>query len=145
MTPSLNASHEAIKEAEKALSIRLPEGLKAIWLVCNGLDYPHDWRIYPVFDRSMAKKCWGHMVEENRRSAYDYIQKDLIKIAGDSYGNHLVLKVTDGVAGEDIYVWNHETTALRKSPITFAKIQAKAEQRIEGIKKKIARRMKKRR
>lgn len=143
MKPTFNASQQAIDEAEKALGIRLPDGLKAVWVVCNGLDYPQDWRIYPVFDKAMAKKCWGHIVEENRRSSYDYIQDDLLKIAGDSYGNHLVLKVADGVAGEDIYSWNHETTAIRKSAITFAKIQAKAQRRVDGIMKKIARNMKK--
>jgi len=145
MKPSLNASQEAIDDAEKALGVRLPEDLKRIWLVCNGLEYPQDWRIYPVFDKRMPKKCWGHIAEENRRSSFDYIQEDLLKIAGDSYGNHLVLKVTAGVAGEDIYSWNHETTGLRKSAITFAKIQAKTERRVEDIKKRIARSMKKRR
>ncbi len=145
MKPTLNASQEAIDEAEKALGIQFPEGLKCIWLISNGLDYPQDWRIYPVFDKSMPKKCWGHIAEENRRSSYDYIQEDLLKIGGDSYGNHLVLKVTGGVAGEDIYAWNHETTKLRKSPITFVKIQAKAQKRVDSIMKKIARSMKKKR
>lgn len=145
MTPQLDASQQAIDAAEKALGIRLPDGLKAIWLVCNGLDYPQDWRIYPVFDKAMPKKCWGHIVEENKRTSSDYIQEDLLKIAGDSYGNRLVLMVVDGVAGEDIYSWNHETTGLRRSPITFAKIQAKARQRVDGVMRKIARSEKKRR
>ena len=145
MKLSLSASQEAIDEAEKALGIIFPDDLKRIWLICNGLEYPQDWRIYPVFDRSKAKKCWGHIAEENRRCSYDHIQKDLLKIASDSYGNHLTLRVIDGVAGEDIFTWNHETTRLRKSPITFAKIKARAERRIEAIEKKIARSMKRKR
>jgi len=84
ITPSLNASQEAIDQAEQTLGIRLPKALKEVWRVCNGLDYPQDWRIYPVFDKAMAKKSWGHIAEENRRSSYDYIQEGLLKIAGDS-------------------------------------------------------------
>ena len=144
MNPSFSASTEAIAEAEASLGVRLPDGLKQVWAISNGLDYPQDWRVYPVFDKSMPKKCWGHIVEENKRSSYDYIQDDLLKVARDSYGNHLVLKVAHNVAGDTIYIWNHETTALRKSPITFEKIQTKAQKRIGGIMKKISRNMKKR-
>ena len=144
MKPSLNASQAAIDEAEKALGIILPEELKQVWSISNGLEYPQDWRIYPVFDKSMPKKSWGHIVEENKRSSYDYIQPDLLKIAGDSYGNHLVIKVNDGAAGKDIFFWNHETTNLKKSPITLLKIQARAKKRVADIEKKIARSMKKR-
>jgi hypothetical protein len=145
ISPSLNASQEAINEAEKILDIRLPEELKHVWLICNGFDYPPDWRIFPVFDKSMPKKCWGNIVEENKKSSYDYIQEDLLKIASDSYGNNLVLRVSNGIAGDSLYTWDHETTKLRKSSITFTKLQTKARKRVENIQMKIARNLKKRR
>ncbi|MBN2384559.1 SMI1/KNR4 family protein [bacterium] len=145
MKPSLNASAEAIIEAERALGVTLPEELKQVWAMSNGLDYPQDWRIYPVFDKSMPRKSWGHIVEENKRSAHDYMQADLLKIASDSYGNHLVLKMSEGIAGKDIFFWDHETANLQKSSITLLNIQAGAKKRVEDIEKKMARGMKKKR
>lgn len=137
------APNQCIAQAEEQLGILLPEGLKAIWRLSNGLDYPQDWRIYPVFNPQNTRKSWGHIVEENTRRSYDYIQENLVKIAGDSYGNHLVLVVQDGKAGEQIYHWNHETSTLRKSPINFEKILVKAQRRYEKIEKQIQRSIKK--
>jgi cell wall assembly regulator SMI1 len=139
------APQNLIAQAEEQLGILLPEGLKRIWCISNGLEYPQDWRIYPVFNPKNTRKSWGHIVEENTRRQDEYIQENLLKIAGDSYGNHLVLVVQDGKAGEQIYHWNHETSKLRKSPITFEKILAKAKRRYEKIEKQIQRNMRKKR
>jgi len=144
MKISISASEEAIIEAEKQLGIHLPDALKAIWRASNGLEYPQDWRIYPVFDPDKPKKSWGHLVEENKRHSYDYIQEGLLKIASDSYGNHLILRVEGGIAHPMIYKWDHETTKLKKSAITLEKIHARALKRRDKILKKIEISMKKR-
>jgi hypothetical protein len=46
-------------EAEKQLGIRLPDDLKAVWRISNDLEYPQDWRVYPVFDPANPRKSWG--------------------------------------------------------------------------------------
>ena len=139
----IGAQQMHIVQAEKHLGILFPEGLKNIWLISNGLEYPQDWRIYPVFDPRNPRKSWGHIVEENTRQQYEDMQENFLKIAGDSYGNHLVLVVQDGQAGEHIYHWNHETAKIRKSPITFEKILVKAKKRHEKIEKQIRKNMRK--
>lgn len=139
MEVNISASDDAITEAENQLGVCLPNALKDVWRASNGLEYPQDWRVYPVFDRERPKKSWGNIVEENRRQPHDYIQEGLLKIASDSYGNHLVLRLKRGVAHPTVYRWDHETAKLKKSTITLEKIVDRALKRRTSILKKIER------
>jgi hypothetical protein len=113
--------------------------LKDVWRVSNGLRYARDWRVYPVFDRGKPKKSWGHIVEENSKTTYDYFPEGLLRIASDSYGNYLVLKVEGGIARPTVYRWDHETANLKKSPVTLGKLLEVARKRRSSILKKIER------
>ena len=139
----IGATSESIMEAEKDLNLILPITLKEIWLQSNGLDYPNDWRIFPVFDKQNSRKSWGHIVEENKRSVNDYIPEELLKIASDSFGNKLVLKKEGNSISNEIFLWDHETNKIKKSMITLEKILTKAKKRKEKILKQIEKNLKK--
>jgi hypothetical protein len=53
---NLSAPDAAISEAESQLGVLLPNGLKEVWRISNGLHSAQDWRVYPVFDRGKPKK-----------------------------------------------------------------------------------------
>ncbi|MHB1455953.1 MAG: SMI1/KNR4 family protein [Armatimonadota bacterium] len=116
---NLGASIDAIKTAEQELGIEFPGTLKEIWLTKNGgLEIPPDWEIYPVFDPLNPRKTANSIVYENTpgkgRWGFDVMPADLIAIGANGTGNHLVLRVANGLVLPEIMNWNHETGKVRK-------------------------------
>jgi len=108
------ATDEMIQQAEHNLGIVLPDRLKQAWKTYNCIDLPGYWRVFPVFDAANARKTAGHIVYENQRGAWGmHVGKlGLITIADNGTGNQLVLRVTDGRAGETLFHWQHDSEKL---------------------------------
>ncbi|SCW68376.1 SMI1 / KNR4 family (SUKH-1) [Paenibacillus tianmuensis] len=140
--PSLNLGvcEEMINAAAEQLGVAFPEQLKEIWKISNGLELPGSWLFYPIFDNSNPRKTSNHIVYENTKARWDYINDNLISIAAGDTGNHLVLqKTSSGLLSADVYIWNHETNKIKKWSKSLDFIKEKAHKRIDNIKSQIQR------
>ena len=135
----LGTESKNIVLAERQLEITFPDTLKDIWLVSNGLELPDDWRLYPVFDSANPRKTANHIVYENTKARWDYMSPELISIAEDGSGNHLVLKKEDTILQPEIYVWDHETNEIERWPESLDDILMLAKRRVENIGTQVAR------
>jgi len=115
MQPYSIATDEMIAAAEADLGVTLPDRLKQAWKTYNCIDLPGYWRVFPVFDKAHARKTAGHIVYENLRGAWGMHVRELglITLADNGTGNQLVLRVTDGVAGEQLFHWQHDSEKLK--------------------------------
>lgn len=110
------ATAALIDEAERELCVVFPVELRAVWLTHNGIELPGGWRFFPVFDPGNPRKTAGSVTYENLRGAWGMHLRslDLVALASNGTGNHLVMRVVDGVAIRDILHWNHETEKLTR-------------------------------
>jgi len=133
----LGAGIEAITAAEQEMGIKFPDLLKMIWQVSNGLELPGGWQIYPVFDPANPRKTCNSIVYENTpgKGRWEYMSGDLIAIAGNGTGNHLVLRIESGTLLPDILVWDHERNKTKAWGKTLDDILKKAQARVIAIQK----------
>jgi len=137
---NLGASIDAIKVAEQELGVEFPDILKEIWLTKNGgIEIPPDWEVYPIFDPDNSQKTSNSIVYENTpgkgRWGFEVMPADLIAIAANGTGNHLVLRVVNGIVLPDIMNWNHETGKVRKWSRSLDHILKIAKSRVAEIEK----------
>lgn len=128
------ASNKIIEKAEIDLGLKFSDSHKSVLKISNGLDLPGGWRFLPVFDIDNPRKTASHIVDENINSRWEYMADDLIAIAFGGSGNCLVVNAKNGVMGEDILHWNHETNKTKKWK-DYSYIYKKAEDRIKKIEK----------
>ena len=102
-------AEERVRACEDALGVRLPEPLRSALKTDNGgeIATPHDlWRLHPVEDTSDRKRLSrtaNHIVRETR-AAHGYgLPADLVVLADNESGDHLVLR--DGT----VSIWRLET------------------------------------
>jgi len=108
------------------------------------LNYQGVGFFYSVFDNSNPRKTSNHIVYENTKARWDYMDENLISIASGDTGNQLVLQKTNsGLLNSDVYIWNHETNKIKKWSKSLDFIKEKAHKRIENIKSQIQRAAKK--
>lgn len=132
----IGASMESVLRAEFDLGVRLPFGLRAILLICNGFTFEDTWRIYPVLEPRIARRCWGHIVEENQSGlSIDQVGRP-IKIATDPYGNYLVVLADGDICGETILMWEHETARVSQSDTSFTDLLVASILHVERIVKR---------
>lgn len=144
MNPQLHlgTANENIEEAERQLSVKFPEAMRAVFAVSNGLEIPPDWIFYPVFDKSNPRKTASHIVYENTKGRWSYMAADFVCIAGNGTGNQLVLKKEAEVLSPEILVWDHETNKTRKWSRAFDYVLSMAKKRVEKIEKQVNRNLK---
>lgn len=130
-----SAPMKSIEDEEAAIGIKFSSKLKEMLLVINGLEYLDDWTFYSVLNLNNPKAKYGYFRSENQKADNRIVPDDLFVIAADMCGNHLVLKIINGLMGDEIYCWNHETRKLKKSAVTFDKAIALGKKHIEKIKK----------
>ncbi|MHB9132926.1 MAG: SMI1/KNR4 family protein [Armatimonadota bacterium] len=101
-----------IEEAERELGRRLPEKLRNRLLADNGGETTvlnDTWTLYPVWDpsdRKHARKTANHILyETDIARGHHGFPPDAIAIAGDSYGNRLIVPTSS----DRIEFWDHET------------------------------------
>jgi wobble nucleotide-excising tRNase len=135
----LGTESNNIDAAESQLKVAFPDTLKDIWLVSNGLELPDDWRLYPVFDSSNPRKTANHIVYENTKARWDYMSNDLVSIAEDGSGNHLVLKKHGGVLLPEIHIWDHETNEVERWSQSLDDILILSKKRVEDIEMQVER------
>lgn len=136
----LSAPPEAIANASRRLGVVFPAELEGIWHVANGVVLPSGWRVYPVFDEHNPRKTAGDIVHENTRGRWPTMAPQFLAIAGNDFGNQLVLEIEDGVAGTRVLAWNHETAVTRPWSRGLETIMRAAQQRVAKIHKKRTRR-----
>lgn len=129
----LGTESKNIDEAERQLNVAFPDTLKNIWLLSNGLELLGDWRLYPVFDPSNPRRTANHIVYENIKGCWDYMLLDLVSIAEDGCGNHLVLKKEDRILLPEVYMWDHETNDIERWSTSLDDILMLAKERVEDI------------
>jgi hypothetical protein len=126
-----------IDDEEKVIGIKFPSGLRQVLKIMNGIEYLNEWTLYSVLNPKNPKAKYGYFRIESVVDDRDYMPKGLFKIAADGSGNHLVLKVVDGMAGNEIFRWDHETNQVARSSVTFEKLAKYALIKIDLINKKI--------
>lgn len=136
---NLGTTPEAIADAEVALEVEFPDGLKRMWLTSNGLELRGDWFVYPVFDKANPRKTAGHIVYENTVGRWDYMDANLVSIATNGTGNQLVLRKVDGVLEDAVYYWDHERDVVRPWGKSTNHLADKAQARVAQIEKLRAR------
>lgn len=137
----LGVDDEMIQEAENAMGLHFPEGLRAVWRVSNGLELPGGWRLFPVFDPKEPRKTCNHIGYENTKGRWPSMDESLVSIAAGDTGNQLVIKRDGEVCEETILHWNHETNKIKKWGKGFDYVQTKAQARVLKIEKQIANRI----
>jgi hypothetical protein len=138
-SPRLGAPPAAIEEASARLGVIFPPELEAVWLLCNGIELPSGWLLYPVFDRQNPRKTSNDIVYENTKGRWDTMDSKLLAIAGNGTGNQLVLERLESSTGASILVWDHETRRTRPWSKDFSYLKAVAEKRVVRIAAAIAR------
>jgi len=111
---SLGVSEEMIARAEAELAVRFPDTLRSAWMQYNCNELRGGWRVFPIFDADNPRKTAGSVVYENLKGVWgqEVMAQGLVSIADNGTGNQLVLKLTAGQAGQQIYHWSHETRKL---------------------------------
>ena len=127
-TPALGVTEDLIAAAEAELGFRFPDALRETWKVCNCNEMSGGWRIFPVFDPANPRKTCGSVTYENTRGVWGrrVMEEGLVSIGDNGTGNQLVLRVTDGHAGEQVFRWHHATHKLTPWKPGIASIQASA-------------------
>ncbi len=108
----LGASEDLICTAESALGVRFPDTLRQAWMTYNCNALRGGWQVFPIFDVRNPRKTASHVVYENTKGKWEIMSDNLTAIADNGTGNRLVLKVVDGIAGDEVFYWDHETGRL---------------------------------
>jgi hypothetical protein len=133
---NLGTTIEFIHNAEKQLGSTFPEKYKELLLLSNGIECPPDWEIYSVFDSTNPRKSSrNEIVSPNTNARWEYMDKNLLCIASNGFGNRLVVNMFE--SADIIYIWNHETNKLKKWSKDFDYLIVIAKKRIEKIEKLI--------
>lgn len=112
-----------IIKAEEKLSIKFPETLKQAWETYNVIELKGGWFVFPIFDQRSPRKTCGNIVYENTSASWrELVPENLLMIAENGTGNFLVVKITDGIASEEVFHWHHETGKLTKWKPTIESI-----------------------
>ncbi|MHB9024443.1 MAG: SMI1/KNR4 family protein, partial [Armatimonadota bacterium] len=130
---------EQIAVAEQQLGVTFPDVLKQVWLLANIIDVelPGGWRLLRIFDEKNPRKTtYRSIVHENTvgKGRWSYMPEGLIAIAQNDEGNCLVLrKGSDGSLSDEVLVWIHDSSRMRKwgKPLNY--IFEKARTRVAQI------------
>ncbi|UVC10132.1 SMI1/KNR4 family protein [Rhizobium sp. TH2] len=110
-----------IDKAESELGAKLPESYRLKIKAENGGELPtddDDWILHPIFDTSDRKRIArtaNHVVLETRNARqWQGFPEGAMCIADNGSGDKLVL-LRDGYSfGDAVFVWWHETGALKR-------------------------------
>lgn len=102
-----------IKKAEEKLDAVFPEQYKELFKLVNNAEIG-EWILYPIKDHRNPQKTWDDIVRQNTEVREEYMSKDLIVIGDDGSGDKLCLKVSNGIMGNEIYLWYHEDAELEE-------------------------------
>jgi len=121
-----------ILAAETELGIRFPEKLKDVWKTNNCNELSGGWRVFPIFDASNPRKTTGSVSYENVKGCrgQEVMEHALVSIADNGTGNQLVLKVVSGLAGDEVFHWQHDTHKLTRWKPGIDSILASAKIRV---------------
>lgn len=115
-------SPECIETAEARLGVRFPDAWRARLLRANGGEVElddDDWQLFPVqdtSDRKRAGRTASHIVQEMAAAReWRGFPSSGVAIAENGLGDYLVLlpdHATPGTLADQVYRWDHETTAM---------------------------------
>ena len=112
-TRKLGVDELDIKVAEDKLGAVFPEQYKELFKLVNNAEIG-EWILYPIKDLRNPKKTWDDVVRQNIEVREEGMAKDLIAIGDDGSGDKLCLKINNGIMGDVIYLWYHETAEFEE-------------------------------
>ena len=122
-------SEEELRRTEEELGARLPQTYREAIKINNGGEASteeDDWELYPIRDTSDRKRIsrtCNHIIRETEsRRGFGNFPENAIAIAGNGWGDQMVL-LKDGEAfGEKVFLWLHETGELLELAESFSEI-----------------------
>ena len=107
---------------ENKLNVKFPEIYKSKMLRENGGEVvfgEYQFELYPFFDQTNRKRIsrtCNHIEKETKSArGWNGFPEKAIAIGSDGFGNQLILaQEEDGTLGEAIFLWNHETSSVKK-------------------------------
>ena len=111
--PILGIAPEEIAKAEAELQVKFPGFLREAWQSYNVIELRGGWFVFPIFDQRNPRKTASNIVYENTKGRWEIMPDNLLAIANNGSGNQLVVKVTDGIAGEKVFHWQHDTGSVK--------------------------------
>lgn len=126
---SFNLEDKFIYQAETELAANLPENYKVSMQKNNGgeIEISGDvWDQYPIFDKSDRKRIsrtCNHIIAETKScKGFGNFPASALAIAGNGYGDQLVLLKQNSNYGNTIYIWSHETGDVDKVANDFSEL-----------------------
>lgn len=106
-----------IAKMEATLNVTFPPDFRKKMMFDNGGEIVNDqfeFELFPFFDSSdkkRIKRTCNHIgLETKNAQGWTEFPENAIAIGADGFGNHLILlHGGDGVLGDTLYFWDHET------------------------------------
>ena len=118
-----------LAKAESALGAPLPSSYRSAMLRRNGgeLEVEGDtWVVYPIADTSDRKRISrtaNHILHETERCrAWPRFPEGALAIASNGSGDQLVFIRSGAAFSPGVFLWSHETGALREVAHDFSEL-----------------------